>query len=404
MANSLLTIDMITREALRLFVNSNAFLRNINRQYDSQFAKTGAKIGDTLRIRLPNDYTVRTGKTAVPQDTNEQSTSLTVATQKGVDLSFSSVDRALSLDDFSARILRPAVNNLAGSVAADVMGLAESVPNLVGNFDGDTLSKPVAETWLNAGAVLTNLSAPTNDRQVMLDPITQARTVAGLAGLFNPQRKVSEQYASGEMSQDTLGFDWSYDQTIIKHTNGTFDGTATVDGASQTGTSVTVSATVGTLVKGDVITFDGVYAVNRVTKQNTGVLAQFVVTANVAAGSTSIPIYPALIPAGAGNVPVQYQTVTASPANGAAITLVGGQGLSYRKNLAYYPDAFTLATADLDLPKGVHEAARESYSGISLRMITDYNVMSDDWITRLDILYGYVAPRPEWAVAVADIL
>jgi len=403
MSNSLLTINMITREAIRLFTNTNALLRNVDKQYDSQFAKTGAKIGDTLRIRLPNDYTVRTGKVASVQGTNEQEVPLTVATQQGVDMSFSSADLTLSLDDFSERILAPAVNVLAGGVASNLAQGTEGFSNLVYK-DSSGIATPDASTWLLAGAKLDNMSAPRERRKIMLDPLTQARTVAGLTGLFNPQVKLSSQYASGEMARDTLGFDWFMDQTTIKHTNGSYSAGA-VSGANQTGSSITVSAITGTFNKGDIITFAGVNGVNRVTKQSTGELAQFVVTANVASGATSIPIYPALVPAGAGGVAVQYQTVTASPANAAVITLVGGASVTFRKNVAFRPEALTLATADLELPrKGVVEAARENYDGVSMRMISAYDVVNDDFITRLDILYGWATVRGEWGVGVADIL
>lgn len=397
--NSLLTVNQITREALRLFINSNAFLKNVDRQYDGSFAKQGAKIGDTLRIRLPNDYVVRTGKTASVQDTTERNTSLSVSSQKGVDIGFSSAERALSLDDYSARILRPAINNLAGAIAVDVMSSAENITNLVYKADGSgNIVTPDASTWLDAGAKLDMTSAPGGNRKVILDPRTQARTVASLAGLFNPQRKVSDQFATGQMSSDTLGFDWWMDQTVLKRTNGTFTA-GTVSGASQTGTTLTTNAITGTLNKGDVITIAGVYAVNRVTKQSTGELAQFVVTANVASGATSIPIFPAITP---GNV--AYATVTASPANSAAISLLGGAGTTFRKNLAMVPEAATLATADLEIPRGVHEAYREVYDGVSMRIVTAYDVTNDNFITRLDVLYGWAWIRPEWGVAVADVL
>lgn len=399
MANSLLTINQITRKALALFRNSNAFLQSVDRQYDDQFAREGAKIGSTLRIRLPNDYTVRTGPTAVPQDTVEQNIALTLATQKGVDVSFSSVDRTLSLDDFGQRILAPMVNNLAGNIAADVMSMAEGIPNLVRNVDGsnNTIS-PTFTTWATANGLLNALSAPMGNRQIVVDPISEARTVSSFSGLFNQQEKVGRQYTTGRMGNNVLGFDWSMDQTVIQHTTGTFTA-GTVNGASQTGSTLVTNAITGTLNKGDVITIAGVYAVNRVTKQSTGQLATFVVTANVSSGATSIPIYPA-ITSGA----VSYQTVTASPANGAAITLIGKPSEVFRKNIAYAPQAFTLATADLPLPKGVHEAARETYDGISMRMVSAYNISTDQFITRLDILYGYQLVRPEWAVTVADQL
>ncbi len=408
MANSLLTIDMVTREAVRLFRNSNWFLRTIGRQFDEEFGRAGAKIGSQLRIRLPNDYTLRTGPTAVPQSTNEQNTVLVLATQMGVDVSFSSAERALSLDDYSQRILAPAVNVLAGGVATTIMGNISGASNLVQNTDtsGNMIS-PSAGTWLAAGAVLDKNGSPRNDRFIVLDPLTQARTVTSLMGLFNPQVKISDQYIRGTISVDTLGFDWGMDQTVIMHTTGAYGAPPTVAGANQTGSTLTVTALAGPLNVGDVFTIAGVDSVNRVTKADNGTLAQFVVTAPVAAGATTIPIYPPITPPTTtitpNDTPVPFQTVTTSPANGAAITFATPASSNYRQNFAYYAEAVTMATAELELPRGVHEAARETYDGISLRMITDYAVLSDQFITRLDILFGSLLVRPEWVVNVADI-
>lgn len=406
MANSLLTPQMITREALRLFKNSNLFLRNIDTQYDDSFAKTGGKIGDTLRIRLPNDYVVRSGRVAVPQDTNERQVPLTVATQKGVDMGFNSAELALSIDDFSERFIMPAVNALAGGVAVDVMNSVDTFSNLT--FQGmasdgtGTIVTPTSSTWLDAGARLDMTATPRMNargrRKTILDPRTQARTVDSLKGLFNNSQKVGDQYKSGEMGIDTLGFDWGMDQTVIKHTNGTYTAGA-VNGASQTGSALTVTGITGTFVKGDVITIAGVFGTNPVTKQSTGELRQFVVTANVAAGATSIPIYPAIVP---GNL--AYGTVTASPANGALITLVGGAGVTFRKNFAMDPMAITMASADLPLPKNMDMAHRETFDGVSMRFLRGFDITNDVFISRLDILYGYATPRPEWGIGIADVL
>lgn len=404
--NSLLTINMITREAVRLWRNTNAFIQHIDMQYDDSFARTGAKIGTALRIRYPNDFTVRTGATASVQDTNETNTTLVLATQQGVDLSYSSVDRTLSLDDFSRRVLAPMVNNLAGAVAVNVMSGAEGgISNYVSNVSAGATISPTAQTWLQAGAKLDLNSTPRSlTRKVIMHPQTQANTVASLSGLFNPAAKLSEQYRSGQMASDTLGFDWFMDQTVIAHTSGTFNAVGgTVNGAGQTGNTVTVNAATGTLVQGDIITFDSTYGVNRITKQSTGQLAQFVVTATTVTGFTSVSIYPAIVP-GNGTQQVQYQTVVASPGNGAQMRQVGIPAETYLKNFAFAPDAVTMATADLELPRGVHEADRQAYDGISLRMISDYDVKSDQFITRLDVLYGYLWVRPEWSCVVADTI
>lgn len=400
MPNSLLTINMITNEAVRLFSQTNAFLRRVNRQYDDQFARSGAKIGNTLRIRLPNDYVVNTGPAITPQGTNEQNTTLTVATQKNVPVAFGTAEKTMSIDDYSERILAPAVNRLAASMAGDLISVSNAAANLSFKTDGSgNLISPDAGTWLNAGAQLSQNLAPRMDRTIILDMLTEARTVNSLAGLFNPQKKIADQYETGMITMDTLGFDWFDDQTVQIHTNGTFTA-GTVNGANQTGNTLVTNAITGTLNAGDIITIAGVFAINRLSGLTQGTLRQFVVTANVASGATSIPIYPAIVPA-----PAAFNTVTASPANSAAISLVLPASAQYRQNLAFYPEAFTLATADLEMPTaGVVESARAEFDGCAMRMITAYDVMSDNLITRLDVLYGFAAIRPEWATIVADVL
>jgi hypothetical protein len=406
MASSLLTINMITREAVRLFKNSNLFIQNIDTQYDSSFAIDGAKIGTSLRIRLPNDYTVRQGPAMSLQDTTEQFTTLNVTTQSGVDVPFTSVERTMDLDDYSERVMAPMVNNLAGSVAATIMlGSEGGVCNFVANTDGaGNIISPLSTQFLLANATLDDNSADQMSRNVVNDPTTDARTTTSLQGLFNPTPEISEQYRTG-MMKSGLGYSrWFRDQTVIKHTTGTFSAGGTVNGAQGGAgvTSITVNAITGTLRKGDIITIDAVNAVNRVTKQSLGTLRQFVITADVPTTSTSLPIYPALVPA-IGGQQVQYQTVDTQALNGAQVRLVTPAGAVYRKSIAYVKKAITMATADLVLPrKAVEEAGRAQYDGISMRVLTDYLPGSDQLATRLDVLYGFLYIRPEWACIVAD--
>jgi len=401
MANSILTDSIITRAAVRLFINSNNFLQNINRQYDDQFAVDGAKIGTQLRIRLPNDYVVTSGPAASIQDTTETQTTLTVATQKHVDMSFNTSERTLSIEDYSERVLEPAINKLAGAVALDVMSGSEGgVCNYTSNVDsGNNVIAPTANTFLYGKAQLDANSARPDKRMLAIDPFADAAAAGVLTGLLNPATEISQQYRSGAM-KNGLGWSWMMDQTVLKHTTGSFSA-GTVNGASQTGLTITVNAITGTLNKGDIITFASVNGVNRVTAQTTGKLQQFVVTSNVASGATSIPIYPALIPAVNGNM-VQYQTVTVSPANGATILLVSKASETYVKNIGFVPEAITMATADLMMPKGVHDSGRTVYDGISMRMITDYVFGTDQLASRIDVLYGYTYVRPEWAVVIAS--
>jgi hypothetical protein len=403
MANNILTISMITREAIELFVNSNAFIKNIDRQFDEEFGRAGAKIGSQLRIRLPNDFVVTSGPGIAVQDTSEQQTVLTMSTQQHVDVSFTQADLLLSLDDFAERILLPMMNNLAGSVAATIMSNTEgAICNAQGNLDAaGNIQTPNAGTYLQARARLNDNSAPMPSRKVVNDPWTEARVVQSLTGLLNPASAISEQYYEGVMYR-ALGFVWFMDQTVIKHTTGTFT-SGTVNGANQTGPTLTVNAITGTLVAGDIITLGSVNAVNRVTKQTTGQLRQFAVTVSAASGATSLTLYPSIIPASGGNA-VQYQTVNISPANSATILLYLPASTTFRRNFAYAPQMITMATGDLPIPANLQQASRHRYDNVSMRSLTQYQIGTDQEITRLDVLFGSLSPRPEWGCIVPDVV
>jgi hypothetical protein len=395
---------MITKDALPLFVNSNAFLMNIDRQYSSEFKADGAKIGETLRIRLPSDYTVTIGPALAVQGNVQVNTALTVSTQKHVDIAFTSVEQRMQLSEFRELVLRPAINNLAGSVAADVATLAETVPNFVGSVTAGAISSPTKTEWLYANAALTQNSATIGGRVAVLDPSTNATTVNSMAGLFNPTGRISQQFDDGRMMGPALGIGkWMEDQTVLAHTTGTFTAGA-VTGVGTGGNSLLVSGGItGTLAAGDIIQVAGVYAVNRVTKQAQTFLRSFVVTAACASGATSVPIYPALIGPSGGN-PVQFQTVAQLPATNAAISLNVSPGTVYKKNLVMRPEAFTLGMVDLPTyGAGVIASSRESYQGCSLRVLDAYLPGTDQKVTRIDVLYGYAALRPEWACVVGDV-
>lgn len=410
--NSLLTIDMITQEAVMIFKNSNLFVMNMDTQYDGAFANDGAKIGQTLRIRLPNDYVVNDGPALQLQGTNEQYTTLSLTSQKVVALGFTSAERTMSIDDYAEIILQPAVNNLAGKVALTVMQASEGgVCNLVQNLDGGgSIISPTSEQFLLANAVIDDNSGDMMTRRMVNDPTTDARTTVSLQGLLNPSSEISQQYRTG-MMKSGLGYEkWFRDQTVIKHTTGTYGSDSTVNGGNQvttpSGGTILVSALAKPINKGDILTFDNVNAVNFVTKQSLGTLRQFVATASVPAGGTQIPIFPGLIPSGtfvAGGPDQQYQTVDASPINGATMRLVTPAGVTYRKSIAYVQKAITMGTADLVMPKkAVEECARAVYDGISLRILTDYLTGTDQLVTRMDVLFGQTYIRPQWCCIVAD--
>jgi len=350
---------------------------------------------------------VRHGPAVSIQDTSEQQIVLTMATQDGVDVSFSTADLYLSLDDFSERILLPMMNNLAGDVASTIMSSnALALCNMNANLDANGgLLTPNDGTFLNAQATLALNSTPPGVMQKIInDPRTEARVVTSLAGLLNPATAISDQYYDGVMYR-ALGAMWYHDQTVIKATTGTAT-SDTVNGAGQTGTSLTVNALSGTYNVGDIFSIANVNAVNMVTKQTTGEVRQFVVTVAAAANATTLTFFPALIPSAngvAGGPSVQYQTVDSSPANNATITPYLPASTTYRNNFRYSPQAITMATGDLPLPAN-KVTARHKYDNVSMRAITDYMIGTDQEITRLDVLFGSLTIRPQWGVRIPDLI
>jgi hypothetical protein len=392
MANTILTPTMVTREALRILHQKLNFVGSINRQYDDSFAKQGAKIGDTLKIRLPNQYTVRSGATLSAQDTTETSVSLQVGTQKGVDLNFTSVDLTLSLDDFSKRILNPAMAVLAANIEADAMVMFKDVYQQVNNIGAAaTFSK-----LLQGRKLLQDALAPGNDRTANLNTQDNVDLVDALKGLFQDQTSLSRQYKEGLMGH-TAGFDFFENTLWPKFTSGTDANNCTVNGATQTGASITIAnGSSKTFKQGDIVTFAGCNRVHPETKADTGVLQTFVVTADVSAGGTTMTISPSIVTSGA------TQNVAASPTNGGTVTKQGGASAVYGISLLYQQDAFAFATADLVMPQGVDFCAREVQDGISMRIVRMYDINNDKFPCRLDVLYGYKTIRAQLACRFAN--
>lgn len=397
MANSILTPTAVTREALRILHQKLTFVGNVNRQYDDSFVKTGAKIGDTLKIRLPNQYVVRTGKTLSTQDTTENSVSLTVGTQKGVDINFSSAELTLSLDDFSDRILEPAMAVLAANIEADALSMYKDVYNSVGTagtVPADLLTYLTAKQKLDE-----NLAPMDKNRTIHTLPNASVKLVDALKGLFQDSSAISEQYREGKMGR-TAGFDFYQNTLLPTHTLGNKVSGVTVNGASQTGLTLNIGgvANADTFKQGTVFTIAGVFQVHPESKAAYSSLQQFVVTADATMTTTtgSIAIAPAMVATGA------TQNINATAASGAAITIVGSASTSYGQNLAFHKDAFAFATADLLMPKGVDFAAREVYDGVSMRIVRMYDITNDNFPCRLDVLYGYKAIRPQLACRITN--
>jgi len=397
MSNSILTIDMITRKALEILENNLVLTRNVNRQYDDSFAVEGAKIGSTLRIRIPDRALVTDGAALQVQDDNEQFTTLSVASQKHIGVNFTSAELTMQLDDFAERVLKPRISQLAASIDADVANAYKSIAASVGT-PGTVPSTSLV--LLQAQQKLNEAAAVMTPRYATVNPAANGGLVEGMKGFFNPTDTISRQFKNGMMGTGVLGYEEiNMSQSVKVHTTGTrTNGTVgtTVSAQGQSTVALAGLGASGTITVGDVFTISGVYAVNPQTRETTGSLQQFVVTAADTAsggGATTVTaIYPPIYTAVHA-----LATVDSFPQSGATVTWIGAANSQYPQNLVYHKDAITFATADLLLPQGVDMASRQVHNGISLRIVRQYDINNDRMPCRIDVLYGYSTIRPQMA-------
>ncbi len=397
MANTLLTIDMITRKALEILENNLVITRNVNRQYDDSYAVEGAKIGTTLRIRLPDRALVTDGAALQVQDDNEQFTTLTVASQKHIGVNFTTAEMTMQLDDFAERVLKPRISQLASSIDADV---ANSFNNIYQSVGTPGTTPGTSLVLLQAQQKLNEAAAGMSPRYATVNPAANAALVEGMKGLFNPVSTISKQFKSGLMGEGILGYDeLAMSQSIKQFTTGTRTGahTVTTTVTAQGTSTIAITGTgTQTMRKGDVFTIANVFAVNPQTRESTGSLQQFVVTEDVAAAGgayAAVKIAPAIYTSGNA-----LATVDSFPQAGAAVTFLGGASTQYPQNLVYHRDAIAFATADLLLPQGVDMASRQVHNGVSMRVVRQYDINNDRMPCRIDVLYGYSVIRPQMAV------
>ena len=407
--NSMLTPTMITREALRVLHSKLSFIGNVNKQYDDRFASSGGKIGTSLNVRMPPKYTARKTSTFAAQEYVDRSVALPCASQYGVDVSFTSVELTMQLEDFSKRVIQPAMSQLAAVLEGDALVIAK---NATANYTGTTSTQMTYKQFAQSSQILSQNLAPLADRVHLLNPLSRVEFSDAVKGLFHDSAAVKELYKEGIMGR-TGGFD-VYENTLLpSHTvsgSAVTNGTPLVTGTP--GTTVTTNAWVATtsvdtdgwtsacgITQGDIVTIDGVYDVHPETKVSTGVLKRFVITNEtttvVTAGTITLVLSPGIM-SGAGNA---FQNVSGAVTNNAPVTRVGVVNTSYGQNLAFHPDAFIFASADLeDVSRYGAWGSRQTMDGISMRLAQQYSISADSVATRFDVLWGFTAAYPELAV------
>ena len=398
MSNTLVTCSIIAKESLPILENMLSFSQNVNRDFESEFSgnmSRGYAPGATINIKKPPRYTYRAGRQAVPQATIETTVPLTLS-QGGCDLNFTSLERTLSLTKLEDKLMA-AMAPVANEIDRQGLQMAHfntyNTLNTTGALPSTQALALSAVT--SANQRLDEMAAPRDRRRAfIMNPALNASMIQGFAGLFNSGATISKQFQSG-MMVDSLGIGYGMDQNVDVHTNGAATAT-NINGAGQTGSAITVVAVAGgTLTRGTTISLPGVFAVNPQSRTSTGVLANFVVTADALAGATVINVSPAIVTSGA------FQNVTASPTTGAPYVIFGAASTGYATNVAYHKDAFTLAMVPMWAPpggKGVIDVAQETHNGFTIKVTEFYDGIQDNSIMRLDVLFGWAATYPELSV------
>jgi len=402
--NTLSVIDKITRQAAVVLHEKLSFIGHVNRGYDKEFAEVGAKIGETLRVRMPWEGTVTTGANYTPPDYDETYVNVPVSTQLLAPLpAFTTRELAMSMDEITKRVIEPATSKLASQaeylMLADVMPEINNVVGTPGASGGFTLGD------VGVGrAYLRGACAPNDGTNIaMVDSLSSANMVNSLKGLFQDASSVSKQYKEGVMGR-TGGFDFVENDRMVSHVNGAHAGSLTLNATPADGaTTVAIAgltATTGTKTKGTTFTIAGVYAVHHETKQQLSYLKQFVAASTATAngsGVATVTLSP--VPQLAGN----RQNISAAPTSGAVVTIkTGTASTTYSQGMLFHPDAFVFATADLVLPKNVELASRQVFEGISIRFVQDYVLGTDIMGARLDVMCGWKTLRPSLAVRVTN--
>jgi hypothetical protein len=408
MANTTLTPDIIAKEATLILENELCMAKLVHRGYEDEFSSSpnGYKVGDTVTIRKPTDFTVGTTSdiTSSIQDVVEGSTSITVNKIRNVAFQFTAQELALDIKQVSDRQIRPAMVQLANAVDTELMALYKSVPNWVGT-PGQTVNSYA--DFAKAPERLDEYAVPMGDRSAVMSPADHWGLLGSQTALYM-QDVAKGAYRKGSLGE-IGGIDTFMSQNAPTHTVGIATGTPLVKGANQnvtyaaskdTGTQSLITdgwtaSQTGILKAGDVFTIANVYAVNPVSKATLPFLKQFTVTADADSdGSTNatLTISPPIITSGAN------QTCSAVPVDNAAITVVGTGSTAYRQNLVFHKNAFALAMVPLPIMPGSVDASRQSYKGVSVRITPVYNGLTDVSVFRADILFGVKAIDPRLAL------
>jgi hypothetical protein len=409
MSNTLSVIDMVARESLRIAHEKLSFIGTVDRSYDDSYARTGAKIGSTLKVRNPNQYTRRHGSRVMDiQDTTETTQTITVATQDGVDLKFNSAELSLSVDELSRRYIEPAVSVLVSGIEGDMMtAVTKEVAQLAGTAGTVVGASDISALGAARAKLNQQLAPKDGNRFCQLDSVTMASVATKINTLFHPSAEIERAYREGYITRTAMAEFYENERTY-SHTNGD-DVAGAIDETAETNftqgtTKMHVDALGSTCTVGSVFTIADVYDCHPETKQRYSHLKQFTVVSATFTGSNEADIVfsPAIYTTGAKQNISTDLAYTAAGWNNKVVTFVGSASTAYRHNLMYHKDAFAFVTADLPIMDDAAKCVRRVQDGLSLRVWQGSDIRNDELLMRIDILYGWKTLRPEWACRITN--
>jgi hypothetical protein len=395
MANTILTHQMLAREAAAMLVEEDNLIKNINTGRSGEFATPveGYKRGSTVNIGIPPIPVTFSGPTYVEQSLVETEIPLTLSTQLGVGLTFTAQEKLLELTDFKKRFLAPAMQSLRSQVQkALLQTFMATVPNVVGTYGTVPNTRTI---YRQASSLLNRHLAPEGDRTILFSSEANIALAEANATLFHSDKEISSEFDDGMVGR-FANFSFYENQSIPSQAIGAGAGYL-VNGGAQVGNVLAVNTGTGAINAGQVFTIAGVYDIHPITGQATTNLRQFVVTQNYAGGAGNVTIWPAIEPTGA----TQVGTVSASPATGAAITLLGTASESFVQNLAFHKNAFCAAFAPLPVLASC-EGYTATVQNVSVRVMTFGDGLNDIERTRVDVLFGAASVRPDHAVRITE--
>ena len=396
MANAFLTPSVFANEGLRQLENELILGNKVHTDYSKEFSFNGA----TINIRKPTSYIGQDDNLDVSsysEDIEQAQTTITMDKTVSIKVDIGAIDGTLSFDRVQEDVIRPAVIKMRDRIETELASLYTQAYWFTGT------PGTVPSTFLSlgtGGAILTDAAVPMADRIAVHGTDAALNLADGLKGVYVSDKAKT---AFEEAQIGKYGGFMNYESVHAPtHTVGVATGTPLVNGASQNVTYAAskntwtqtlntdgwTNSTTGILKAGDVITIAGVFAVNPISKQSTGRLQTFTVTADANSGASTGPaaltISPPIITSGA------YQTVSAAPAENAVITVKTGTGAtSYKQSLLMHPKALALVSRPLKIASGAG-VKTSTKSGnkvtISCTEWVDGNTLAHNM--RFDMLFG----------------